>query len=145
MSKQSRSELTRFEPGQDWGLDPAAFVGLRQTYVIQPNGSGQLQTTISETIKAGGSDDLFHFAELPTRRADPTNFDPESIYLLAWQSSSVAATVTAISDGEVVGSSTVLVGNDPMQVKIDWDVIDQVVVSYTGTPGFPVTDNLLFL
>jgi hypothetical protein len=57
----------------------------------------------------------------------------------------VAATLTAFSDGAVVGASTVVVGSDPMQVRVDWDVIDQVVVSYTGTPGFPVTDNLLFL
>jgi hypothetical protein len=125
--------------GEDRTLDPAVFVGLRQTYLIQPNGLGQLQTSISEAVETNEPSDHFCFAEFPTGSPDPTDFDPESIYLLSWQTSSVAATLTAFSDGAVV------VGSDPMQVRVDWDVIDQVVVSYTGTPGFPVTDNLLFL
>jgi hypothetical protein len=55
------------------------------------------------------------------------------------------ATLTGFSDGLVVGSASIEVGTDPTQVKVDWNAIDQLAISYTGTPGFPVTDNFLFL
>jgi hypothetical protein len=48
-----------------------------------------------------------------------------------------------VSEARVVKG--VEVGNDPTQVKVDWDVIDVLAISYTGMPGFPVTDNFLLL
>jgi hypothetical protein len=74
-----------------------------------------------------------------------TTFDSESVYLLAWQTPTVTATLTGLNDGVVVGSTVVEVGTDPVQVKVDWSAIDQLAISYSGMPGFPVTDNFLFL
>jgi hypothetical protein len=53
--------------------------------------------------------------------------------------------LTGFSDGLVVGSASIEVGNDPTQVKVDWDSIDQLAISYTGTAGFPVMDNFFLL
>jgi hypothetical protein len=37
------------------------------------------------------------------------------------------------------------VGTDPTQIRVDWSAIDQLAISYSGTPGFPVTNNFFFL
>ena len=65
--------------------------------------------------------------------------------MLAWQTPSVTATLTGLTEGSPIGSVMVEVGSDPTQVKVDWDVIDALAISYTGMPGFPVTDNFLLL
>lgn len=74
-----------------------------------------------------------------------TTFDSESVYLLAWQTPSVTATLTGLSAGVVVGSTLVEVGSDPTQIKVDWSAVDQLAISSTGAPGFPVTENFFFL
>jgi hypothetical protein len=127
------------------GIDPAVFTGLQQTYLVTRTESGQLHTTVAEGIAPCNLDDSFQFAGLPSSEADSTTFDGQSVYLLAWQTPSVTATLTGFSDGVVVESATVEVGNDPTQITVNWDAIDQLAITYTGTPGFPVTDNFLFL
>jgi hypothetical protein len=125
-------------------FDAAVFTGLHQTYLVTRGETGQLQTSIADGFDVGRADEGFQFAN-PSARPDRGPLDAESIYLLAWQTPSVTATLTGFSDGLVVGSASIEVGNDPTQVKVDWNAIDQLAISYTGTPGFPVTDNFLFL
>jgi hypothetical protein len=106
---------------------------------------GDLQTTVVDGFEPGDArDGSFQIADLLSHPAI-TDFDVESVYLLAWQAPSVTVTLTAISGGLVLGLATVEVGNDPMQVKIDWNAIDRFAISYTGTLGFQVTDNFFFL
>ena len=126
-------------------MDPAVFTGLHQTYLVTRDETGQLQTSIADGFNVDRADEGFQFVELPSASPDRGPLDEESIYLVAWQTPSVTATLTGYSDGLVVGSASIEVGTDPTQVKVDWNAIDQLAISYTGTPGFPVTDNFLFL
>jgi hypothetical protein len=129
----------------DGKIDPAVFSGLHQTYLVTRDETGHLHTSVADGFDIGRADEGFQFAEIPSAMPDRGPLDEESIYLLAWQTPSVTATLTGFSDGLVVGSASIEVGNDPTQVKVDWNAIDQLAISYTGTPGFPVTDNFLFL
>jgi hypothetical protein len=124
---------------------PALLMTLSQTFLVTRNQSGELRATVVDGYNAGNSDEGYWFAEVLPDRADVAAFDSESVYLLAWQTPSVTATLTGLSDGVVVGSTLVEVGNDPTQIKVDWSAIDQLAISYTGAPGFPVTDNFFFL
>jgi hypothetical protein len=134
-------------------IDPAAFTGLSQTYLVTRNEAGHVQTKNHDSQPTNPDvprfaeielDEGFQFAELGSN-SDVANFDFESVYLLAWQTPSVTATLTGLTEGSPIGSVMVEVGNDPTQVKVDWDVIDALAISYTGMPGFPVTDNFLLL
>jgi hypothetical protein len=130
------------------------FTGLAQTYFVTRDEAGHVQTRIGHDAELTNPDVLrfgeveldegFQFAELGSN-SDVANFDFESVYLLAWQTPSVTATLTGLAEGSPIGSVMVEVGNDPTQVKVDWDVIDALAISYTGMPGFPVTDNFLLL
>jgi hypothetical protein len=107
---------------------------------------GNLETRVVERFDPGDArDGSFQIADLLSNPTEITDFDAESLYLLAWQVPSVTVTLTAISAGIVLGAATVEVGTDPTQVKIDWNAIDQLAISYTGALGFPVTDNFFFL
>jgi hypothetical protein len=126
-------------------IDPAFFTGLHQTYLVTRDEMGQLQMTIAESFDGTSGNESLQFAEIPVVSPDRAPLDLESVYLLAWQTPSVTATLMGLSDGVVVGSTLVEVGNDPTQIKVDWSAIDQLAISYTGAPGFPVTDNFFFL
>jgi hypothetical protein len=136
-------------------IDPSVFTGLAQTYLVTRNEAGHVQTRIGHDAEPTNPDvtsdfaevepdEGFHFVELGSN-SNVANFDFESVYLLAWQTPSVTATLTGLTEGSPIGSVIVEVGNDPTQVKVDWDVIDVLAISYTGMPGFPVTDNFLLL
>jgi hypothetical protein len=124
---------------------PAMLMTLLQTYLVTRDENGELRATVANGYEPGNPDDGYRFAELLPDRADLTAFDAESVYLLAWQTPSVTATLTGLHEGVAVGSATVVVGSDPTRVKVDWTAIDELAISYSGTPGFPVTDNLFFL
>jgi hypothetical protein len=124
---------------------PALLMGLLQTYLVTRNERGELRAKVAHGYQPGNPDESYQFAELLSNRSDAPSLDAESIFLLAWQAPSVTATLTGLSEGLLVGSTTVRVGNDPTQVKVDWNAIDQLAISYTGTPGFLVTDNFFFL
>jgi hypothetical protein len=76
---------------------------------------------------------------------DATTFDYETVYLMSWQTPSVTATLTGLSDGLVIGSTRVEIKQDPTQVKVDWTAIDTLVITYSGTLGLSVSANFLFL
>jgi hypothetical protein len=125
-------------------IDPAVFTGLSQTYVITRSETGYLQTTVVDGVGPRNLDEKLVCVELGSNR-DATTFDYESVYLLSWQSPSVTATLTGLSDGFVVGSARVEIKQDPTQVKVDWTAIDTLVITYSGTLGLPVRANFLFL
>ncbi len=133
-----------FPTAYDFQIDPAVFTGLAQTYVVTRNETGHLQTTAIADVQPSNPDNKRLCVELGSS-SDIKTFDFESVYLLAWQTPSVTATLTGLSDGTVVGSTKVEVKQDPTQVKVDWTLIDTLAISYTGTAGFAVTDNFLFL
>jgi hypothetical protein len=131
-------------PANDFESDPAVFTG--QTYVVARNETGHLQTTVLEGVRPKNRDETLRCIELGSKK-DVATFDPESVYLLAWQTPSVTATLTGLRSGMVLGSLVVEVAQDPTQVKVDWSAIDALAISCSssGTAGFPATNNFLLL
>ena len=143
------ASLVDFSPGQpvfpatyEFETDPTEFPG--QTHVVARNEAGHLHCIVVDGTKPRNSDEELRCVEFGSRE-DIDAFDSQSVYLLSWQTPSVTATLTGLSDGFVVGSARVEVKQDPTQVKVDWTAIDTLVITYSGTLGLPVRANFLFL
>jgi hypothetical protein len=141
--------LVDFSAGQpvlpatyEFETDPGDFPG--QTYVVARNETGHLNFIVVDGIQPRNSDEALRCLELGSSQ-DVDAFDAQSVYLLSWRAPSVTATLTGLRNGVVIGSTLLVVHQDPTQVKVDWTAIDALAISCHGCLGFPLMANFLFL
>jgi hypothetical protein len=156
------------------GRGGSSFDGVQawlcQTYVIMRDDTGRVRTEPGshgeERTGTGSSGKLPISVDGPTVRCDlPSTgsvvaagyrtdalqgsltpfFDTQSVYLLAWQRAATRATVTSFSDEQAISSTTICVGSDPTRLIVNWNVVDKLMISYEGAPGFCASGNFLFV